>query len=625
MTIKKLKMKQIFIVIFFLFLCTVEEYSQSFIDKNVARVGNLTIDDQEFLERYEMTPGFNRHRKSTIESQKIEFLFSLIAEKLWALESIDRGMDTSDVINFTTESFTKMFVRDALFKKEIQQKSLATDEEILDGYYKSMTKLYVNFLFSDDLEEINFLHKLLNDGILFDSILAESNEIAEQPIPIEIVFGQMDESVENILFNLKVNEYTKPILTTDGWYIFKLVNRSEQLMDGSTSKEDVMKTVKKTLEARKLIDNQKEFYAEFFRDKKVEVNPELFETLARNISTLFEYKKKTYQIKENELINLETPDILKMEEVFGDKMLGSNFILLDEEPITFGEYLRLLIFDGYNASDYKLNFIRASLDTRVRRDVEKELLYREGKKRGFDNLPEVKREVETWRENYLFQALKAQYSDSVQVSEEEVFSYYQNRHKPEFLPMLVNIIEILTDSLETVQKIFSELNLGKDFKDISSQYNKREWTKKSDGEYGLFPVSEHGDIGRIASTMNVGDVYGPLEVKEGYSIFKLIDKQEQKTIAAEPFEKFKEKYKQDLTYQKLYKKMTDFTYSLSVKYGINLNLNLLEEIKVTTLPSFGIRFLGFGGKVTAVPLLAPNVDWAEQWIKNQQQQPQVIP
>jgi parvulin-like peptidyl-prolyl isomerase len=617
-------MKQIFIVILFLLLCTVEQYSQSFIDKNVARVGNLTITDQEFLERYEMTPGFNRHRKSTIESQKIEFLFSLIAEKLWALEAISRGLDTSDVIKFSTEAFTKMFVRDALFKKEIQEKSQVSDQEILDGYYKSMSKLYVNFLFSYDLEEINFLHKLLNDGIPFDSILAEHDEKVEQPTPIEIVFGQMDASVEETLFNLKVGEFTKPILTQDGWYIFKLVNRSEQLMDSNSSKEDVMKTVKKTLEARKLIDNQKEFYAEFFRDKKVDVNPELFETLARNISTLFEYKKKNYQIKENELINLETPDILKMEEVFGDKLLSSNFILLDDGPITFGEYLRMLIFDGYHSSDYKLNFIRASLDNRVRRDVEKELLYREGKKRGYDNLPEVKREIETWRENYLFQALKAQYGDSVQVSDEEVYGYYQNRHKPEFIPMLVNIIEILTDSLETVQKIFNELNLGRDFKDLSRQYNKREWTNKTDGEYGLFPTSMHEDIGRIASTMSIGDIYGPLELKEGYSVFKLIDKQEQKTIPAEPFEKFKEKYKQDLIYQKLHKKMTDFTYNLSVKYGVSLDLNLLEEIKVTTLPSFGIRYLGFGGKVTAVPLLAPNVDWAEQWIKNQQQ-PQVIP
>jgi hypothetical protein len=34
--------------------------------------------------------------------------------------------------------------------------------------------------------------------------------------------------------------------------------------------------------------------------------------------------------------------------------------------------------------------------------------------------------------------------------------------------------------------------------------------------------------------------------------------------------------------------------------------------------------LGFGGKMTAVPLIAPNVDWSEMWIENQQQQ-KVIP
>ena len=454
-----------------------------------------------------------------------------------------------------------MFVRDALFKKEIQEKSIASDQEVLEGLNKSTSKLYVNFLFSNDLEEINFLFKLLNEGIPFDSILAESVEKDEQLSPIEVVFGQMDESLEETLFNLKIGEFTQPILTSDGWYIFKLVNRSEQLMDGNVSKEDAAKTVRKTLEARKLIANQKEFYADFFRDKQVDINPELFEMLAKNISTLFEYKKKNFQLKENELMNLETPDILKMEEVFGDKLLSSNFILFDKDPISFGKYLRMLVFDGYNASDYKLNFIRASLDTRVRRDIEKELLFREGKNRGYDDLPEVKKEVETWRKHYLFQALKAQYSDSVQVSEDEVYRYYQRNHKPEWIPMQVNIIEILTDSLEIVQKIFNDLNDGKDFKEICNRYNKREWTKKSNGEYGLFPVTENGEIGRIASTMNIGDIYGPLELKEGYSIFKLIDKQEQKLIPEQPYEKVKDKYRQDLTYQKLYKKMTDFTYA----------------------------------------------------------------
>ena len=70
----------------------------------------------------------------------------------------------------------------------------------------------------------------------------------------------------------------------------------------------------KSQSVRKLIEKQKEFYAYFFKDKKVDVNPELFEILAKNISSLFEYKKKNFLIKDGDLINLESPDVLKMEE-----------------------------------------------------------------------------------------------------------------------------------------------------------------------------------------------------------------------------------------------------------------------------------------------------------------------
>ncbi len=597
---------------------------QTFTRNYVAKVGNMEISDSEFLQRYEFTPTFNRQLRKTTESQKIEFLFTLIAEKLWALEAIDRKLDTTQVIKFTEKAFEKMFVRDKLFRDEVQNKIVITEQDLLSGLAKKSTKLYVNFLFSEDFEEINSLYNLMNAGIPFDSILAESPEKDEQTKPIEIVFGQMEETVEDILYGLKVGEYTKPILTPDGWYIFKLANRSEQMLISQNEKEDELKNIKKTIEARRLIVRQSEFYEDFFKDKKVDVDPEIFENISQSLSAAFTLKKNLLKIDDNELINFEPEDLLKIEKDFGSEKLSRPFLKFEENPISTKEYLRTLVFDGYNSKEYKINIIRASLDERVRKDIEKELLYREGVKRGFNNLPDIRSEIEIWRSNYLFQLLKDKFRDSVNVTEEEVYEYYQRLNKPQSYPMLVNIIEILTDSLENVEKIFSEINRGIDFKLIAQKYNKREWTKKSNGEYGLFAISQFGEIGKIASTMNVGDVYGPLKLSEGYSIFKLIDKQEEKIIPPKPFERFKEQYTKDLTFQKLYKKMTDFTYQLSVKYGITLNLDRLEEIKVTSLPSFAIRYLGFGGKVTAVPILAPNVDWAEQWIKNQQQ-PQVIP
>lgn len=603
----------IFLIVFFN-----ESFSQGLLNKPVARVGNLSISDEEFRERFEMTPGFNRQKKNSEESNKIEFLFTLVAEKLWALEALNRNLDTAEAIKFSTNAFEKMFVRDVLFKKEIQDRINITEDELSYGLIKYSNKLYVNFLFSEDADEINSLSNLINEGVPFDSILAESPEKDEQKTPKEIVFGQMDENIEDVLYDLKVGENTEPILTPDGWYIFKLVNRSEQKLMSESDKETTLKNIKKIIEARKLIEREKEFYIDFFKDKKVEIEPEIFEKLAREISSIFEKKKKAFAIDDNELINLDVNDILKIESDLGKDKASQIFIKFENNPVTTKEYLNSLIFDGFNSKDFKINIIRASLDKRIKGDIEKELLYREGAERGYNNLPEVKAQVELWREHYLSEMIKDEFRDSISVTNDEVFQYYKQNNKPESYPMLVNIVEVLTDSLENAVKVLNDLNSGIDIKILAKKYNKREWTKKKDGEYGLFPITQYGEIGQIASSMDIGDIYGPLKLKEGYSVFKLIDKQDEKFIPPKPFERFKDQYKQDLIFQKLYKRMTDFTYELAIKYGVDLDLNDLENIKVTSLPSFGIRYLGFGGKITAVPLLAPNADWADKWIKDQQ-------
>jgi len=206
-------------------------FSQNRLGKgNVAKVGNNVITGEEFTERYEFTPQFRKQIKQMRNSLKLEFLYSLIAEKLWADESAVEGLDKTDAIKFAGEQIEKMFVRDELFSREIKEKVQISDLELIRGTARSNIKLKVNFLFSEDKEEIFNLYKLLNEGVPFDTILTESPEMDEQKTPMDIVFGQMEESTEDSLYSLKINGYTSPILTPDGWYIFRPVNRSESLM-----------------------------------------------------------------------------------------------------------------------------------------------------------------------------------------------------------------------------------------------------------------------------------------------------------------------------------------------------------------------------------------------------------
>ena len=101
----------------------------------------------------------------------------------------------------------------------------------------------------------------------------------------------MEESVEDILYRLKIGENSQPILTSDGWYIFKLVNRSDELLASENSKDDAIKNVRKIIEARKLIEQQKEFYEEFFKDKKIDVDSQIFESIAKKYHRFLNIKK----------------------------------------------------------------------------------------------------------------------------------------------------------------------------------------------------------------------------------------------------------------------------------------------------------------------------------------------
>ncbi len=354
----------------------------------------------------------------------------------------------------------------------------------------------------------------------------------------------------------------------------------------------------------------------FLIQDSISVNPVLFESLAGKISSRIEWKKNNHRAPDNSLFNLLSEDVITIENEIGRDSLKLIYINFDSDPLSLKQFFRILAFDGFSSEEYEIEFIRKLLDTKTRQIIERELLAREGFKRGYNLLPEVQRDVNMWTDNYLFQVLQSKFLDSVSVSDDEVHAYYKQLNKEEKYPLLFNIIEILTDSLEIVDIILQEIKDGKDFKEVVKQYTKREWTKKNNGEFGFFPSSQFGEIGRVVATMKIGEIYGPLKVPEGYSIFKLIDKQRDSVTAiSQPCEKVKDEYKRELLFLKSKLRMDSYTVDLAIKYGVGIDFDVLESIQVTNISSFALRKLGFGGKITAVPIVAPNVDWVQQWQK----------
>jgi hypothetical protein len=295
---------------------------------------------------------------------------------------------------------------------------------------------------------------------------------------------------------------------------------------------------------------------------------------------------------------------------------------LEDSPITVKQFIREFIFDGFYSANIKLDVISAKLNSRVKTYIEHELLAREGYRRGLQNLLEVKSSVAMWKDNYLAKILKNMILDSIQVTDEEVYGYYSNKNVGEKYQITeVNILEILTDSLEVIESVLRELENGIDFRKLASIHTKRTWTKNNGGEFGFFPITMYGDIGRIAATMFVGEIYGPIKLPEGYSIFKLIDKKELNFDSTLSLEQSKEEIRKNLAYKKSADFFIDYTIKLANKYGVEINEQLLKSIELSDMNLLVYRYMGFGGRIPAVPMVLPFNEWYQPWKESKKLMP----
>ena len=130
-----------------------------------------------------------------------------------------------------------------------------------------------------------------------------------------------------------------------------------------------------------------------------------------------------------------------------------------------------------------------------------------------------------------------------------------------------------------------------------------------------------GEIGQIAKNLSVGDIYGPIEIEDKYVIFKLIDKQEDSIKLPKEFNEIKAELKKELKGQKISNKMIENTVKLANKYGVTVNEKLLFNLPTTNYNMMVYRYMGFGGRLLAVPLTPTFIEWVEKWQKSQQDLP----
>lgn len=489
-----------------------QSYGQSHLSLDetpIAAVGNIVITQKEFLSRYELTPGLYR-QKTNLETNKTEFLLSLIAEKLLVLKAQQVGVDNDSTLTNAVKEVERPLVRDELYRREISQKISLTEQEIQSAIRRSLADMKVYFLYAKTKEGADFLYSQLQRGKPLESFSFVNDTTGEFEGPDSAVarWGDVDERMEHVVYSLKLNQTSKPIHLDDGWYIVKLMGKTVTIVEGEKEKKALRERVEQTLRRRKELARMTEYMNTELRETRTEVHARLLKSI---VVHLWNYVQKRFpQRSDSTLFFVDQAAVESVRIELGDS-IKMTFVTFPHATWTTEETLDKIRITNLAIRNPTLRKIRTDIEQRLKDIIDQEYITELGYKKGLHHSTAVHNDLKLWREAYTAQHLRNIVGDTISVEPWEI---------------------------EEIRKIF-----------------------RSD-------TSLVNNTATAAAKMK--------EIKMAESLNKLVG-------------------------------------ATANSVAITFYKKNFDAMKVTAIPSMVFRFLGFGGRMFAVPFVVPQTGWIQYW------------
>lgn len=576
----------------------------------LAKIGNQVISVEEFLHRYELTPQLFREQKRNAPALKQEFLYTLIAEKLLAEFGEANLLDTIKIVKQNLNNFKELFIKDALYDLVVTEKAKYNADSLLGFYLSNSTAVKCNYIKTKNYDEAEKIYSLLEQGVPFDFFNSDSALTSGDTLAV--TFGQFNDAIENEILTLPVNGFTRPILLEDNWFILSVASKYYPIVEKLPGWESEYKRLRKLAKDRAESSFYKNYMADLFKDLNVRADGKLLKTLAEEIFNMLEIKKRS--LGEQKKYYIEISDLALITKKIRYELLNQPFFKLSNDSVLLKDFINFLRFENLAFDEIDSKIVLDILNGKTRKFIEHKVLVNEGYKLGLENNQSVREKYNMWKQNYFYQLVLSEFADSAEVSDEEIKLYYNQLHKGKLKSKGVKVAEVVTTNLDNAEKVLNELQDNFDIQELVTKYSIRHQHNGSEDNFK--PITAYVEIASILDRMKPGEIYGPVKVADGYSIFKLIDVREDTALSSKAFAEIKKEYENELRHLKIKDKVNKFIAKLAVDNKITVNEELLSAVRTTTHNAVVFQLLGFGGKITAVPLITPNSEWVEYWINS---------
>jgi hypothetical protein len=576
----------------------------------LAEAGGKVITARDLIERLELMPWPGKDRRDLIDSVKIRALQSLVAEQLLALESSTQNILGDSAWVMRTRALERLMVRDQLYRHHVLPKAVVNDADLKEGLKRFRSSMRLMTLVARSEADARKIYLTISRGPIDSAMRRIPSTVPFRQDTITINFGDTEKGVEDAAYRLQVGQAGQPLLIRRlGWTVLVLLDKFNNPQFSNKSVADRLESVRSIAKQQKELDESVRYQARLLSPRKAEANPEVFELLASTALGIL----RGDSVRIHHQGGYTLADILDSLIGVLKPHLGRTFVSMDDRSMTLWDVLesyRYLLFTFPTLRDQDF---RDRLNGSVKEVVATEYLARQGYRENLQNSVQVRHDVATWVDFWRARIKERQLKDSVDaVDDEDIVNYCIAEAPGLGRKFEVNVREILTDSLQKSARLLQQILEGADMADLARQQSKRPGWAVRGGESLWFNVSAFPQIGFRALAADSGQLVGPIQLKTGFSIFRVLGKRRVEGGAPLSFDSLKTEVRTGAERAKLRSVINGRIASYARKYGAKIYYGRLKNVAISPQNMFTRRMIGFGGIMTAVPSLVPQWEWIKE-------------
>ena len=520
-------------------------------DNVVARVDTVEITVEDLL-RFNMDmPALLRSEEQGVQMWR-EHLDSMVDMELMLLEARKQGIDEDSEFVGKWEHERRQKLIGEILRREVKEKSALASEELQRRFEQSKWNRMLKLarIQVETAEDARKVVEALERGKGFGEVAklrSTDRETASQGGLLGPLYGRgnveeqgMPVEVAEEVFALAVGKISRPFEIGDGYEIFEVVAESPPPASYSLIYAQVQIT--KAVWARR-----KELMEELATQFGVELDQEgIAFLLARAPSA------------DADTLALAEPDQgVVLCRFDGGQLTLKNFADTYQRVGRF----RAVRFDSSGIAE----FIHREL-------LPIQLLSKAALKQGIDQDSSVVAWLEAKKKTMLIETLKEREVDQrIDLGDEAVRSYYESHLHLFKKPEQITIQEILCATREEAEEVLKRILNGEEMENLAEHYSIRSGVERTKGLIHMhtYGKTNYGVLYDEAMKAEMGELKGPVQLEEGYTLFKVVEKI---GLKPDPFEKASSRARYWLKKEKEEELITALLHSLKEKYASKIVL-----------------------------------------------------